>query len=340
MTEAQGSRRHLRAARGDDDQEATTTTTRKTTTTTRKPTTTSTTTRRTTTTCAPTTVRVIGCEQALPPSTTSSTTTTKTTTTSTTPKPYLHGHPYVVIKLHEVPGTRRVPVELINLGPPLQPLSPLRKHHPSNGTETERNASHHVSEHRSWFRGSSSSEAGDGQHRKVGEKHASRSRRIPEYEAETAALKREVAGNLMRVLRTIRELDSVAKGPQQEEEETEEKLEQAEGQDAMQPAQLEEQDPVRLVVPNPALDIDRLLRGRGNARGLKSAKRWTTQYPDELRENPAEEGDLHQFSILLKKALDELNAPPTTRTTTRPTTTKKKKLQTTTRPRKEFLGRR
>ncbi|XP_049517826.1 PH domain-containing protein DDB_G0287875-like isoform X2 [Dermacentor silvarum] len=318
----------------------TTTTTTKRTTTTPKPTTTT----RTTTTCAPTTVAV-GCERAPPPPTTKTTTTTTTTTAA--PKPYLHGHPYVVIKLHEVNGTRRVPVDR------LVPLQPYLRQLLANGTNPERtqlarNISSYLPDYRLWMRGGSS-EAGDdasggasGYQRK-GKKQRQqqqqqqqhpRSRRVPAYAAETAALKREVAGNLMRVLRTIRELDSMAQKSQQDEQQ--EEVQEQELESAPQ-----QQDPIELVAPDTAGQIDQLLRRRDKSQGLRlilqylltkfgtpwsgfvprrSTKKWTVEYPDELKENRAEEGDLHQFSILLKKALDELSvsSDAKNRTTAKP----------------------
>lgn len=296
----------------------TTTTTTKRTTTTPKPTTTT----RTTTTCAPTTVAVVGCERAPPPPTTKTTT---TTTTTAAPKPYLHGHPYVVIKLHEVNGTRRVPVDRI------VPLQPYLRQLLANGTNPERtqlarNISSYLPDYRLWMRGGPS-EAGDGasggasgyQHkgkkqRQQQQQQHPRSRRVPAYAAETAALKREVAGNLMRVLRTIRELDSMAEKSQQDEQQQEEVQEQ-ELESAPQ-----QQDPIELVAPDTAGQIDQLLRRRDKSQGLRSTKKWTVEYPDELKENRAEEGDLHQFSILLKKALDELSvsSDAKNRTTAKP----------------------
>lgn len=85
----------------------------------------------------------------------------------------------------------------------------------------------------------------------------------------------------MHVLRTIRELDTLAKEPQEED-----------------------------APPKPAFDVDRLLVARERHKEPRPARK---KFPDELRENEAEEGDLHQFSLLLKKALDELSASTTTR---------------------------
>ncbi|XP_075537746.1 uncharacterized protein LOC142572479 isoform X2 [Dermacentor variabilis] len=302
----------------------TTTTTTKRTTTTPKPTTTTT---RRTTTCPPTTVAVVGCERAPPTPTTKPTTTT--TTTTTTPKPYLHGHPYVVIKLHEVKGTPRVPVDRIS------PLPPYLRQLLGNGTSPEktqlaRNISSYLPDYRFWVRGGSSEAAGDVasggasgsqlKSKKQQRQHQqhSRSRRVPAYAAETAALKREVAGNLMRVLRTIRALDAIAQKPQQDEQQLEAAVQEQE--EEPEPRQ---QDTFELVAPDTAGQIDQLLRRRDKSQGLRSRKKWTTEYPDELKENQAEEGDLHQFSILLKKALDELSVSPDAKART--TTTKYRK---------------
>nr|XP_050052436.1 protein let-653-like [Dermacentor andersoni] len=129
----------------------TTTTTTKRTTTTPKPTTTT----KRTTTCPPTRVAVVGCERPAPPPTTK-----PTTTSTTTPKPYLHGHPYVVIKVHEIKGTRRVPVDRISPQVYLRQLL-------SNGKNPERmkltrNMSSCLPECHFWMRGGSSEAAGDG----------------------------------------------------------------------------------------------------------------------------------------------------------------------------------
>ncbi|XP_050044859.1 uncharacterized protein [Dermacentor andersoni] len=299
----------------------TTTTTTKRTTTTPKPTTTTT---RRTTTCPPTTVAVVGCERE--PPTTKSTTTT--TTTTTTPKPYLHGHPYVVIKLHEVKGTPRVRVDRIS------PLPPYLRQLLVNGTSPEkaqlaRNISSYLPDYRIWMRGGSSEAAGDvaiggasgsqlKSKKQRQQQQRSRSRRVPAYAAETAALKREVAGNLMRVLRTIRALDAIAQKPQQDEQQLEEAVQEQEEEPEPQ-----QQDTLELVAPDTAGQIDQLLRRRDKSQGLRSRKKWTTEYPDELKENQAEEGDLHQFSILLKKALDELSVSPGAKART--TTTKSRK---------------
>ncbi|XP_065303905.1 uncharacterized protein [Dermacentor albipictus] len=300
----------------------TTRTTTKRTTTTPKPTTTTT---RRTTTCPPTTVAAVGCERPPPPPTTTKST-TRTTTTTTTPKPYLHGHPYVVIKLHEVKGTPRVPVDRVYL-----------RQLPVNGTSPEKtqlawNVSSHLPDYRFWMHGGSSEGAGDvasggasgsqlkskKQQQRQQHQH-SRSRRVPAYAAETAALKREVAGNLMRVLRTIRALDAIAQKPQQDEQQLEEAVQEQEEEPEPQ-----QQDAFELVAPDTAGQIDQLLRRRDKSQGLRSRKKWTTEhYPDELKENQAEEGDLHQFSILLKKALDELSVSPDAKA--RKTTSKSRK---------------
>lgn len=255
------------------------TTTRKTTTHTKKTTTTTKTTTKTTTTttpkttttrtttCATTTVNVIGCDRPLP----SSTKTTTSTTTTASQKPYLHGHPFVVIKVHEVPGTPPTPA---GSSPKPWGLSVPWRHRDRNDTHTQREHND-SSSHFELFRHRQHGLAEEGGRR--------RARRYPSYAAETAALKQEVAGNLMHVLRTIRQLDTLAREPQQD------------------------------APPNPELDVDRLLTARERHKEPRTARKKTTDFPDELRENEAEEGDLHQFSILLKKALDELSVPSTTR---------------------------
>lgn len=301
----------------------TTTKTTTTTTTTAKPTTTTTT--RRTTTCAPTTVAVVGCEREPPPTTKRRTSTTTTTTAA--PQVYLHGHPYVVIKLHEVKGTPRPQAN------PYPPLPPYLRSLLANGTYPEgmlrtRNISSHLPEYRYWFPGVSLEESGGARSGKASEhqlkgkrkqqqqpQQRPRSRRVPAYAAETAALKREVAGNLMRVLRTIRELDSMAQQSQQDDQQ-QEQVQEEQGQ----PYPVQQQASFELVAPDTANEIDQFLRRRDTSQGLRSQKKWNTEYQDELKENRAEEGDLHQFSILLKKALDELSVPsdPKTRTTSKP----------------------
>lgn len=297
----------------------TTTKTTTTTTTTAKPTTTTTTKR--TTTCAPTTVAVVGCEREPPP-----TTKRRTSTTTAAPQVYLHGHPYVVIKLHEVKGTPRPQVN------PYPPLPLYLRSLLANGTYPEgvlrtRNISSHLPEYRFWFPGASLEESGGANSGKVSEhqlkgkkkqqqpQQRPRSRRVPAYAAETAALKREVAGNLMRVLRTIRELDSMAQHAQQDDQQQEQVQEEQ-----PQPYPVQQQASFELVAPDTAKEIDQFLRRRDTSQGLRSQKKWNTEYQDELKENRAEEGDLHQFSILLKKALDELSVPSDakTRTTSKP----------------------
>ncbi|XP_065298044.1 uncharacterized protein [Dermacentor albipictus] len=294
------------------------TTTRTTTTTTKRPKTTPkpTTTTQRTTTCAPTTVAVVGCERPPPPPTTM-----PTTTSTTTPKPYLHGHPYVVIKLHEVKGTRRVPVDGISPQVYLRQLL-------ANGTNPQRmkltgNMSSCMPEYRFWMRGGSSEAADDGasggasgsqlKGRKKQRQQHSRSRRVPAYASETAALKREVAGNLMPVLRTIRALDAIAQKAQLEVQQQEEEVQEQEPESKPQL-----QDSIELVALDTAGQIDQLLRRRDKSQVLRSPKKWTAEYADELNENQTEEGDLHQFSILLKMALNKLSFSPDakTRTTT------------------------
>lgn len=240
------------------------TTTKTTTTTTPKKTTRTTT---TTTSCASTTVNVVGCDRPAP----TSTKTTTSTTTTTSPKPYLHGHPFVVIKMHEVPGTPPSPTTAGSSSSKQR----VWGHRVSSDTQTLRRHNDSLA-HFAFFG-----------HRPHGSEPESRrrSRRYPSYAAETAALKREVAGNLMHVLRTIRQLDQLAQEPQQEGD----------------------------APPNPELDVDRLLTARERHKEPSIARKKTTEFPDELRENEMEEGDLHQFSLLLKKALDEMGAPTTTR---------------------------
>lgn len=249
---------------------------------------------------------------------------------------YLHGHPYVVIKLHEVKGTRRVPSHRFSPLPPYLRFLLANGTYP-NRTHLTRNDSLQVPEHRVFWLPGGWPEAGEGtsggnssghqprgkkqqqqqhqqlpqQHQQLPQQHQqqkqqrSRSRRMPAYAAETAALKREVAGNLMRVLRTIRELDSLAEQDQQDVQQPEEVQDQQ-----LQPEMPQQQATYELVAPDAAAEIDQLLRHRDRSQRFRSQDRGATEYPDELRENRAEEGDLHQFSILLKKALDELSVQP------------------------------
>lgn len=250
---------------------------------------------------------------------------------------YLHGHPYVVIKLHEVNGTRRVPSDRFPPLPSYLRLLLANGTYPNRTHQTRHNSSH-VPEHRIfWLPEAGWPEAGEGAsggsasgHQPKGKKQLhnqhqqqqhqqqrSRSRRMPAYAAETAALKREVAGNLMRVLRTIRKLDSMAEESQQDGLQQEEDVQE---QQLVQPDPLQQQAPSELVAPDTAAEIDRFLRRRDKTQGLRSQNRVPAEYLDELKENRAEEGDLHQFSILLKKALDELSVQPDakTRTTSKP----------------------
>ncbi|KAL3249358.1 hypothetical protein MRX96_056053 [Rhipicephalus microplus] len=78
----------------------------------------------------------VGCERAPPPATTSRRT---TTTTTEAPQVYLHGHPYVVIKLHEVKGTRRVPSHRFSPPAALPAVPARRRNVPEQDTpDTER----------------------------------------------------------------------------------------------------------------------------------------------------------------------------------------------------------
>ncbi|KAL1437081.1 hypothetical protein MTO96_049080 [Rhipicephalus appendiculatus] len=276
-----------------------TTTTRHTTTTTRRTTTTTTTpkpttTTKRTTTCAPTTVTAVGCERAPPPPTTRMTTRARRTTTTEAPQVYLHGHPYVVIKLHEVKGTRRVPSKHFS------PLPPYLRFLLANGTYPNRNAAD--TEQLSEYARTPSILAA---------RRLARSERRNEW--RRLALKREVAGNLMRVLRTIRELDSMAEQDQQDGQQLEEVQDLQ-----LQPEMPQQQAAYELVAPDTAAEIDQLLRHRDRSQRFRSQDRWAAEYPDELKENRAEEGDLHQFSILLKKALDELSVQPDAKGRTTP----------------------
>lgn len=242
---------------------------------------------------------------------------------------YLHGHPYVVIKLHEVNGTRRVPSDHFSPLPPHLRFLLANGTYP-NRTHLTRNNSSHVPEHRVFWLPGGWPEASEGasggsasghqpkgkkqlQNQQQHQQQRSRSRRMPAYAAETAALKREVAGNLMRVLRTIRQLDSMAEESQQDGQQQEEDVQE---QQLVQPDPLQQQVPSELVAPDTAAEIDRFLRRRDKSQGLRSQNRLPAEYPDELKENRAEEGDLHQFSILLKKALDELSVQPDAKTRT------------------------
>ncbi|KAL3198082.1 hypothetical protein MRX96_001542 [Rhipicephalus microplus] len=86
----------------------------------------------------------VGCERAPPPATTSRRT---TTTTTETPQVYLHGHPYVVIKLHEVKGTRRLPSHRFSPLPSYLRFLLANGTYP-NRTHLTRNDSLQVPEHR------------------------------------------------------------------------------------------------------------------------------------------------------------------------------------------------
>ncbi|CAN8005479.1 unnamed protein product, partial [Ixodes hexagonus] len=154
----------------------------------------------------------------------------------------LHGHPYIVIKVHEVQhnhaNTSRTntPTRTVSVPPDVSPRKGKR-HEPAAGNDVQ---------------------------------------------VDTASLKHQVAGNLLSVLRTIRELDSLANASRRA--------------------------PAPMPALRPSIEIERVLVDRSmDGRYALLRQRPTKRHEvDELNEDEAEEGDLHRFNLLLRQALNEL----------------------------------
>uniref|UniRef100_V5GVF7 Uncharacterized protein n=1 Tax=Ixodes ricinus TaxID=34613 RepID=V5GVF7_IXORI len=152
----------------------------------------------------------------------------------------LHGHPYLVIKVHE---------ERRDQGVSSKPHTRLET------VQVHANASQHKGKRHEWPPDED-----------VGE-------------ADTESLKHQMEGNLLSMLRTIRELDRLANGSRRA-------------------------PPPMVLGPN--IEIDRVLVDRSRD-GRPSWLRPTRRHEaDELDEDEAEEGDLHRFNLLLRQALNQL----------------------------------
>uniref|UniRef100_A0A131Y728 Uncharacterized protein n=1 Tax=Ixodes ricinus TaxID=34613 RepID=A0A131Y728_IXORI len=152
----------------------------------------------------------------------------------------LHGHPYLVIKMHEKQRDQE---------------GSSKPHTRLETVQVHANASQHKGKRHEW---PPDENVGD---------------------ADTESLKHQMEGNLLSMLRTIRELDRLANGSRR----------------APSP-----------MVLGPSIEIDRVLVDRSRG-GRPSWLRPTRRHEaDELDEDEAEEGDLHRFNLLLRQALNQL----------------------------------